>query len=106
MAQLGVPQSVLVPPQVPAFCGSPRSFVTSEGAGSKILKWAEVLGSLKWAEAPGAAIASPTTRRGNRIEFLIETLPVKVKFCGAMARMILSLRRQWFNVGAAGKEEP
>ncbi len=60
------------------------------------MKWARVLGSLKWAEAFGAAIASPTTRRGNRIEFLIETLPVKVKRGGVMARIILSRRRQWF----------
>jgi hypothetical protein len=68
------------------------------------LKWVEALGGLKWAEALGGAIASPTTRSGNRIEFLIETLPLKVKYCSATAHVILSLRRQWFKSGRWRKD--
>ena len=38
----------------------------------------------------------PDNQEGNRIEFLIESLSLKVKCCGAMAHVILSPRRQWF----------
>src|SRR4051812_38297556 len=41
---VGVPQSTFVPPQGPAFCGSPRSLSTSHDVGSSSLKcaWATV----------------------------------------------------------------
>src|SRR5580765_4354951 len=57
-AKLGLPQSALVPPHGPAFCGSPRSFSTIHDAGSTSLKWAKA--------ALDAATISPATTSTNR----------------------------------------
>src|SRR5437773_12259762 len=56
MTLVGLPQSVLVPPQGPAFCGSPRSFSTIHETGSRSLKW-------PYAAAGTTAISTANARR-------------------------------------------
>src|SRR5436309_2521368 len=70
---VGVPQSVLVPPQGPAFWGSPRSPSTSHDVGSRSLKCAWVtVGTI-----PASIPASTAKTRRVRVGLFIAVLSIR-----------------------------